>query len=696
MLSKRNLIIHTIVISLIGLFCFIKLFVFTCEGNIAVSDCKLKVFNPNENLIGIKSDDYQYMGFMYLTHQNISEFKMPFAFNNYFRYPSGFNYEYGFDGAFPVFLGAILLFFTNLILSYNLVIFIILFLNIYISYIFLSKISKIKSGNENVLLSLTAAFIFGSSSYVIARLNSHTNMAVIFGFPILLYSLIRLFEEFEKESKKIAGSIIASIYLGLFFIIAGSIQFSVMIGFIFILFVIYSLIKYRLKFFAWLLKAMMQNKLLFVFGTFIFFSVFMFFFHGYVLAALGGSLNTRYLAQKISNANFANFFFPNQYIGSWFNYINQMPPSMESVITLGIIPMLLFLFAIFQNIKKRDTTYTILTVFVFLFFMFGLVRLPFLPQAGRLVVLLSLLSSFYLLLNLRVSKKILLIAIFLFVILEKFTYSIYQNPIELPYYKFVRELEGTAVLNVPLNQYEPQRSILPYFFDKKIMDGYFHFPAINVISTKNFADKYFSRFDCNSLRDGLVDENYGNVDVEKVVEFSRANDIKYMILHKDDSIGNIYQPGCENVLRWMSYITPKQIIIESSTNGVVKNDLVFSKDEGGVAYIRINGHGKLYINDISVYADKNINVLMESKFGQEVFTKKAEELLDQSSAGLIPAIIDVVEGDEVILKLLNDDINQVRYLTLYYAFDGVSADIRQEGYFNKIYEDQHVDIYKIF
>jgi len=696
MLSKRNILIHTVVISLIGLFCFIKLFVFTCEGNVAISDCKLKIFNPNKNLIGIKSDDYQYMGFMYLTHQNISEFKMPFAFNNYFRYPSGFNYEYGFDGASPVVLGAILLFFTNLIFSYNLVIFIVLFLNIYISYIFLSKISKIKSGNENVLLSLTAAFIFGGSSYVIARLNSHTNMAVIFGFPILLYGLAKLIDDFEKESKKIDKSVLAYIYSGFLFVMAGSIQFSVMIGFILALFVAYVLINYRLKFFAWFFKVILQSKRILIFGTILFFSIFIFLFYGYVLGTLAGSLNTRYLAQKISGASFTNFILPNQYIGSWFSNINQMPPSMESVITLGIIPMFLLLFAAFQNIKKRHTTYAFLAVFILLVFMFGFIRFPFLPQSGRLVVLLSLLSSFYIILNLRVSKKILLIVIFLLVIFEKFTYSTYQNPVELPYYKFVRGLDGAAVLNVPLNQYEPKRSILPYFFDKKIMDGYFHFPAINIISTKNFADKYFSRFDCNVLRDGPVNENFQKVDVEKVVEFSRQNDIKYMVLHKDDYIGNIYQPGCENVLRWMAFITPKKVVIDSNTNGVVKQDIVFSKDELGNANLQINGHGRLYFNDIFVFANKDIDVLVEGKFGRSQFKKKQDDLPGETGTGLVPLVIDVIEGDEITLKLLDDDITQVRYLTIYYAFDGVPASIKEGGYFNKVYEDKDVDIYKIY
>ena len=64
-------------------------------------------FNPFIQVIGDEGDGYEYMGFINLTRENILNLKHPFADTNTLRYPVGFNYSYGFDGALPVLIGSI-------------------------------------------------------------------------------------------------------------------------------------------------------------------------------------------------------------------------------------------------------------------------------------------------------------------------------------------------------------------------------------------------------------------------------------------------------------------------------------------------------------------------------------------------------------------------------------------------------------
>lgn len=697
MLSKRNLIKYICPAIIVAIFCFIKLFLFTCEGGVASSNCKTELFDVKKELIGIKADDYEYFGFMDLTKENISNFKLPFAFNNTLRYPGGFNYEYGFDGAFPIVIGAILGFFMNLVTSYNLVIFIILFLDIYVSYIYFVKISNLTKNNDNLVASLIAAFIFGASPYVFSRLNSHLNLSVIFGFPILILGLIELLSAFKHDlMSKIIPKAISHIYLGVIFILLGSLQFAVIISLIFISYIVYVFAMYRHNFFIDILKGFAKHKRTITIWTLSALSVLFFFFYGYIIAAFTGGFNTSFLSGKESSVDVLNLILPNQFIGKWFKSINPTVASIESVVALGFLSLILFIITIVQNLRKKVPLAYIVAISLILVLMFGLIKLPFLPEAGRLTILLSLAVGTYIALNLKITTKYMTVLIVLLLLCERFSYATYRDQILKPHFEIVKDFEGTAILNVPFNQFEAKRSILPYFYNKKITDGYFHFTAVNPLSTANFSDKYLSRFNCNILREAPVDENFQVIDIEKVVEFSRQNDIKYMVLHKDDNVGNLYYPGCENVLRWMAFITPKKVVIDANTNGVVKQDIVFSKDELGNANLQINGHGRLYFNDIFVYANKDVDVLVEGKFGKSQFKKKQDELPGETGTGLVPLVIDVVEGDEITLKLLDDDTTQVRYLTIYYAFDGVSASIKEGGYFNKVYEDKDVDIYKIY
>ena len=143
--------------------------------------------NVNSNLIGDGYDNYEFFGFMNLAKENILSFKHPFSQTNTLRYPDGFDFSYGYDGAFAVLTGAFLSMFLGAIIGYNLTIVIILFLNIYLSFYYFKKFGQLKNHKGGLeLKSLLAAIIFGVSPYVFARINGHLNLALVAVIPLII------------------------------------------------------------------------------------------------------------------------------------------------------------------------------------------------------------------------------------------------------------------------------------------------------------------------------------------------------------------------------------------------------------------------------------------------------------------------------------------------------------------------------
>ena len=155
--------------------------------------------NPLSQFIGDGGDNFQYFGFMHLAHQNIASLKYPFAHTNTFQYPMGFEFSFGYDGAFPVLTGALLGFIIPLPVAYSIVMILMLWLNCFIAFVCFSMIGKLFNSHiQSKIYYLIPAVMYGWSPYVFGRINGHANLTFIAGFPLFAYAVLLFITRIQR------------------------------------------------------------------------------------------------------------------------------------------------------------------------------------------------------------------------------------------------------------------------------------------------------------------------------------------------------------------------------------------------------------------------------------------------------------------------------------------------------------------
>src|SRR3989344_5068050 len=141
------------------------------------------------HLIGDGGDNLQFFGWTQIAINNLSQNKWPFVDTQAWRYPNGFEFSRSIDGfLFFLFFLATHYFFDSSIITFNVAVLLLLTLNVIISYLFFSSITKEKT------LGLIGAIIYGLSPYVLARAVGHINLIFIAGFPLFGYSLLSFYK----------------------------------------------------------------------------------------------------------------------------------------------------------------------------------------------------------------------------------------------------------------------------------------------------------------------------------------------------------------------------------------------------------------------------------------------------------------------------------------------------------------------
>src|SRR3989344_2155044 len=202
-------------------------------------------FNITEDIIGEGADDYEYFGFMYIAKNNLENQKYPFSHSNILRYPGGFDFSYGYDGAFAVLVGAVLgIILKNQILAYNLTVISILLTNVVVSYVFFRKIQLQYGRNKTLgLIPVLSALIFGFSPYIYARLYSHLNLAFVAGWPIILFAFLKLFDDIK--SHMVSNKTLFYLCLGYVLIVLRSLQYIVPLAVISVIIIIAGIALYK-------------------------------------------------------------------------------------------------------------------------------------------------------------------------------------------------------------------------------------------------------------------------------------------------------------------------------------------------------------------------------------------------------------------------------------------------------------------
>ncbi len=488
---------------------FILLFYATLNYHCSTApECPI---NLSHQLIGGGGDDFEWFGFMYITKENILGLHHPFADTNIYRYPTGFGYSYGFDGAFAILAGAILGIIFPLIIAYNLTIFLIIAVNIYLSSYYFNKIGKLYSTIPNQLIllkSLLAGIMFGLCPYVLTRLVGHLNLAFVPGFAALAWAFLNHYKKMQERqpinNRDIANYLVAFLLLWL-----GSPEI-IMFGLLLLIpcLVTVTILKWE--------AAVATSKSIFhsrkellhlIFWTGIFVSIALYLFGGFFVAAfkhkifvpwtLSSSIGIRIIALDL--------LAPKPILGPLWNRFPLLQEQVQSgyweSAFIGLSGIFVLLAYFFSKNTWRQKAIVLLPLIYILTIIAGILPIP-LHTPQRLVILLMLILSIVFTVNERF-KYWSATALLLILLAERCVFSTrVASPIDLALIPPIENIQGQAIMTVPLIWHDVDDSpqdVLPYFTHKKIVGGYFHWSAYNPSSVETINHSDFDIFRCNKL-----------------------------------------------------------------------------------------------------------------------------------------------------------------------------------------------------
>ena len=659
--------------------------------------------NLNSSFIGDGGDNYEYASYMMLFKKNFIENLNPFAHTDFWRYPVGFDFARSFDSHLSVIIGGTLFFFLSAPLAYNLTILILATLNGIFSFIYFRYLTR------STLIGLLGMLIYGFSFFVLAKSFSHLNLMFIGSIPLLAYSVLRIVR--EKEIKKYESFLF---FFALSLLILGSKQYFLLALFFLLT---YGVITYF--FYPQVIKSILEKikesyKLISI--SFVIFLVFIaIVFSSYIFAVFKGEIYTsgREIALFKSTPSIYDFFLPNKYLNLISGFIkNPSNISIESAVFVGWIELILFItFFLVRGIHKRFKFFILILFLIPFLLALGYGEqnsFPILPfrfikdififqifaEPGRFFVIFYLVMTSAICLLLMPLKKyknlfILLISFLIFLmLLERTPYKINMvSSLNDPYTQIVKTQNTKAVLDIPVNPYYPKYNVLSFYYEKPIVNGYFHWSSDGpkekeYLESASLIENYM----CD-LNKNLLTKNNTN----SLKELKNAG-ISTIVIHKDDKF---YHTVCKDVRINLNNMIENVTQIEDTqaqnqinsdlTEGYPKFSLYFPK--GGKfnldgVYIAPDSKANFYIklNGNSLPGDYSWNPIGD-KFGMELTPKQSLE-------------IDIDKGST--LTFYSDDFVNKTFYSIWYRFKNTSLDsIPYNAPIEYIYQSENVDILNI-
>ena len=648
-------------------------------------------------LIGDGGDNYEFLGFMNIAKENLLDGKYPFSKTDILRYPVGFEFSYGFDGVFSVFTGAVLSIFLGPIISYNFTIVLILFLNIYISFVFFKKISELSGVDQNDdLKSLLAALIFGASPYVFARINSHLNLAFVVGIPMLTYYIVNLNNKVIHKSEEISSKEIFMLGASVVLIGLGSLQYLILLLLVSPVILSIILYKHNLSNYVWFFKKYLKQTIT-ALATFC--ALFYIVWFGYINAFLANNLVMSDPLEKFTKPHLADVVVPNKYLGEVWGVVNPSSMSIEKVITVGIVEMGILFYIIFK-IKNRKIKFIGLGVFlIYLFLSFGVWEIAIYPEGGRTVILLSLFISLVLVSQKDLFKNPVVVGLLLtLVLIERLFFNIQTTEplVAKELSQEIRKLSGSAVLNVPLSKYSPYRSALPVFYNKKVLDGFFHYTAADVASEQVFEEKHFGRFICATEREDAPDTVFTYGERQEALDEFKQKDISAVVIFKDKKVGKFLFPECENVRDWWYYLNPGTLVLSKTSQEVVKDSIeIRDYNPRTIARVYFEREGRFVLDGIYITPEEYVDITIRLPNG-EILSPDWQKQDGGLSTKFDPPIeVYGKAGDSIIIES-DKKSQESRYISIYYLFEPSRCSLEKKPVpLELLYSDYDVEIYKV-
>lgn len=667
---------------------------------------RIAFINPMTQIIGDGGDKYEFFGYMHLVNQNISQFKYPFSFTTTFRYPVGFDFSYGHVGAIVALLGAFLAFLVPLPLAYNLTLVIILWLNLFVTFILLRKMLVHTSAphEKRDVIAFVGALLDGWSPYVFAHLNGQISLSLTIGAPLLFYSIINIYL-LIKNSHQLRLKDFLFIPFSLIILSLSSVQYLLIagqiIGAVLGIFLIAIFIRRdRVVIYAHLVN-MIKKYYMYCLFAFVFFLVPFIYFHGGYLKAIFTKqivlTNVEIINPQI-RPTIIDIFVPNTYLGSWWSALNSTYETIEKPVGFGIIGWIVILGYILyeKNIKNKQIMALLLSI---IFFSLLFLKLFFVPEPARIWPFISFPVIVLLVVYLRKLSKNLILILMALLLLERVTFLIRTTSLSLPQkaVEVVRNQPGKAVFHIPLVTTQAYHSALSYFWDKSVIDGYFLHIANTPEANSFLNDQDIKKFICTKEHVAINDIN-----VERLSNKLKSLGIFTVVLIKEGAHGDMWwYKECENVRALWELIHPKRAVPDEDR--IVEEKFVFGRQEsintnlvfsenGEVRFERITVWPR-FINDLSVATPGGILVQPDWK---SIVGHEKDLIYD-----LFPRLIfPVLAGDKLTLYSNKRSQDENTYVTIYYNYKRNSnlGDRSQQidpSPLTLIYEDSNIEVYSL-
>lgn len=538
---------------------------------------RMFLINPVTDLYGDFGDKYEFFSFQQIIAEKLRSFEYPFVHSDVMRYPVGFEFGHGYDGAFAAVTGALFSFIIPPILSYNITILLILTINFLCVYILFRYIST----NRSSLIVFIASAIFAFSPYVFARINAgHMNLALIGGFPLVVYGVLKAWKKIQEGTDRVAIGDFLVIGLGIFLLAAGSLQYLIIAAELFILGALLVAIvffrdlrTYFMMFIRTLLPVFNNRRFVIsiVAAAILTVAALLTVYGGYAVGMARGTFVYGFDYQEFVDCCIpqpSDLFIPNIYLGKMWGYLNKSLYSVERVVTMGVVEWLLAGWLVAKEQNRRLRILMILCVVAYAVLTLNWINMPYWPEGGRSIVVVTLaFLAIGLMRNYSWNRYAGGIVVTLLV-LERVLMTMHATPpLPTELGDLVASQPGKAVLNIPISKYLPSRSVLPYVYQKNIVDGYFHDTAENEQATSFIKREFIDRYICDEEKAEPDELSYGRTDLEKSLQLWRSLDIRTIVVHKDPRYEKFLYESCRNVRYWWYNLSPEKIIVSEDTGG---------------------------------------------------------------------------------------------------------------------------------
>ncbi len=524
------------------------------------------ILKLNKSFIGDGWDNYEYASYQMLAANQIKELHYPFVYQHLWRYPVGFDFSRGFDSYLTVVTGALLTLIFSMPLGYNLTILILMTLNGALSYLFFASLTKSR------ILGAAGAIIYGFSFYTIAKAASHPNLLFVGGFPLFAYAVLNMLRTQSIQKRDFF------LFFGAIILIAlSSLQYLIML-FLSLVAVIVATFFIDKSILFGLVKKIIDSKNNLKLPIIVFVLVFSVLYFPYIFALMTGSFVflDRSIFLKDISPSFFDYILPNSYLKLLVSKIvaSPTPFSIEKAVFSGFIEILIFLaFIVKSNTKIKLFLVSIFSIFLLL--SFGapsasplyiynfLIKVPpfsSIIETGRFVVLFYFFETAAILLflnSLTKKKNLIIAAVLIFCILERLPATFYSTDTlsGAKYIDVVKQSKTSAVVDIPVNLYYSRYNMLSLYYDKPIVNGYFHWSADGSLQKSFVIQTLLTRFICDEQRllPNTIDSVEEDIKNRQMISSLKSYGINTLVVHKDDKF---YHSVCTNVRTELTNLVP--------------------------------------------------------------------------------------------------------------------------------------------